>query len=87
MALEDGGSMVALGGGFGWRLKQLQRGHWAVAVGGEHVRMVSVSGSSKQRATNKMLASAPARMARDIRSTKQDDIYGTSNIVLPCPGS
>jgi hypothetical protein len=23
----------------------------------------------------------------DIRSTKQDDIYGTSNIVLPCPGS
>jgi hypothetical protein len=22
-----------------------------------------------------------------IRSTKQDDIYGTSNIVLPCPGS
>jgi hypothetical protein len=21
------------------------------------------------------------------RSTKQDDIYGTSNIVLPCPGS
>jgi hypothetical protein len=22
-----------------------------------------------------------------IRSTKQDDIYGASNIVLPCPGS
>jgi hypothetical protein len=22
----------------------------------------------------------------DIRSAKQDDIYGASNIVLPCPG-
>jgi hypothetical protein len=24
---------------------------------------------------------------KDIRSAKQDDIYGASNIVLPCPGS
>jgi hypothetical protein len=23
----------------------------------------------------------------NIRSAKQDDIYGASNIVLPCPGS
>jgi hypothetical protein len=23
----------------------------------------------------------------DIRSAKQDNIYGASNIVLPCPGS
>jgi hypothetical protein len=23
----------------------------------------------------------------DIRSAKKDDIYGTSNIILPCPGS
>jgi hypothetical protein len=23
----------------------------------------------------------------DIRSAKQDDIYETSNIILPCPGS
>jgi hypothetical protein len=25
--------------------------------------------------------------AKGIRSAKQDDIYGASNIVLPCPGS
>jgi hypothetical protein len=27
------------------------------------------------------------RADENVRSTKQDDIYGTSNILQPCPGS
>ncbi len=30
---------------------------------------------------------AYCRSGAAIRSAKQDDIYGASNIVLPCPGS
>ncbi len=40
-------------------------------------------GSKRHRLVGKFLYD----IYDDIRSTKQDDIYGTSNIVLPCPGS
>ncbi len=64
----------------GSKVVALEDGGGAVALGGDIGRWflnaaVALGGSGGRRT------------CYNIRSAKQDDIYGASNIILPCPGS
>jgi hypothetical protein len=44
-------------------------------------------GANKRGDNVKAMVTVRAMVTATIRSAKQDDNYGASNIVLPCPGS